>query len=245
MSRAARVGYALAALLTAAVFALLGTWQLGRGLAKQDRLEREASALKVATPAELALEAARQDAVETVTRVAGAARYVQPLLLLDNQQRQGKVGLRVYAQAVQDATPNAPRLLVDLGWVPLPPDRRLPALSLPEGERAVQGMLVPWPGQGLRLAPTPWPSVPTQPVLLNTLDRADIEHALGVTLASRVLRLAPEADHGYARDLEALPNTLPPERHFGYSAQWFGLAATVIVVYVVLSWRARRRVPSQ
>jgi cytochrome oxidase assembly protein ShyY1 len=33
---------------------------------------------------------------------------------------------------------------------------------------------------------------------------------------------------------------LPPERHRAYAVQWFGLAATVLVIYLTLAWRALR-----
>ena len=72
---------------------------------------------------------------------------------------------------------------------------------------------------------------------------SDIQTALGLRLAPRVLRLAPEADHGYERDLDALPNTLPPQRHYGYAVQWYALALTVVVTCFVLRRRARRLAP--
>jgi surfeit locus 1 family protein len=243
MSRAARIGYGLAALLATGSFATLGTWQVGRGLAKEDRLQREALALARESAAELTHEATRSDETSAVTRVEGRGHYEAPLLLLDNQQRRGKVGVRVYAIALPDGDKGERRVLVDLGWVAMPPDRRLPSLELPRGERHLNGLLLPWPGQGLRLAPTPWPDSRGEPVLLNTLDRDDIQTALGLRLAPRVLRLAPEADHGYERDLDALPNTLPPQRHYGYAVQWYALALTVVVTCFVLRRRARRPAP--
>jgi surfeit locus 1 family protein len=236
VSRAARIGYALAALCGVALFTLLGTWQLGRGLAKQERIAQQAVALDTQAPSDLVQEAWNEAALDRIDSVVGRDRFRAPLLLLDNQQRGGRVGVRVYALTA--TTP----VLVDLGWVPWSGQRTLPSLSLPEGERELRGLLAPWPGQGLRLAATPWPEQRDAPVLLTTLDRADIEAALGVRLAPRVLRLAPDLDYGYARDLDPLPNTLPPERHFGYAAQWYGLAATVAVIYFLLARRTRRRV---
>ncbi len=65
--------------------------------------------------------------------------------------------------------------------------------------------------------------------------------ALGLSsLAPRVLKLDPDLPLGYARDLDILPNTLPPERHIGYAVQWFGLAGAVFVTALVLTWRSRR-----
>jgi cytochrome oxidase assembly protein ShyY1 len=63
-------------------------------------------------------------------------------------------------------------------------------------------------------------------------------------LAPRVLKLdpaqrLPAGAPAYARNLDILPNTLPPQRHLGYAVQWFGLAATVLVTALVLTFRKR------
>jgi surfeit locus 1 family protein len=232
----ARIGWLVVAVLGIGAFASLGSWQWQRGVEKRARLAQQATALAQAEP--LALAAALQ-AAAAVQQVEGRGRFAPRLLLLDNQQRQGKVGLRVYGLAEVEGA--APRLLVDLGWVAMPPERVPPALVPPAGERVLAGLLAAWPGQGLRLADNQWPEEASTPVLLGYLDRGEIERAFGVPLAPGVLRLSPQLDYGYPRDLELLPNTLPPERHFGYAVQWFALAATVAAVYLLLSWRARRR----
>ncbi|MGH8031146.1 MAG: SURF1 family cytochrome oxidase biogenesis protein, partial [Luteimonas sp.] len=56
-------------------------------------------------------------------------------------------------------------------------------------------------------------------------------------LAPRVLKLDPASPLGYARDLDILPNTLPPERHLGYALQWFAMAAAVFAIAALLSFR--------
>jgi cytochrome oxidase assembly protein ShyY1 len=56
-----------------------------------------------------------------------------------------------------------------------------------------------------------------------------------------VLKLDPAIPLGYARDLDVLPNTLPPERHLGYAVQWFGLALAVLATALVLTFRKPRR----
>src|SRR3546814_3794695 len=45
---------------------------------------------------------------------------------------------------------------------------------------------------------------------------------------------------GYARDLDVLPNTLPPERHLGYAVQWFALALAVLAIAALLTFRKRK-----
>ena len=61
------------------------------------------------------------------------------------------------------------------------------------------------------------------------------------TLAPRVLKLDPALPIGYTRDLDILPNTLPPERHLGYAVQWFGLALAVFITALLLTLRTRRQ----
>ena len=73
------------------------------------------------------------------------------------------------------------------------------------------------------------------PLDARTLARLAARHA------GRVLRLDPALPFGHARDLDLLPNTLPPARHLGYAVQWFAMALAVLVIAAVLQWRTRRR----
>jgi cytochrome oxidase assembly protein ShyY1 len=238
LSRRAGLGYAVSALICAALFAALGSWQLQRGRDKEARLAEQNAALMHAHVA--LADVLEEDADATpIQRVRGHGRFLQPLLLLDHQQRQGRVGIRAYGVAAVEGGES--HVLVDLGWLPLPPDRTLPQPAAPNGLRTLDGLRVPWPGQGLRLRPNAWSDAVSGPRLLTYLDRHEIEAAFGLSLASGVLRLDPGTGYGHERDLQLLPNTLPPERHYGYALQWFALSTTVIVVYVVLTWRRLRR----
>src|SRR5690606_24718481 len=120
-----------------------------------------------------------------------------------------------------------------------PGDRRLPGVPAPALER-VSGLLLPPPSPGLAA-----PAVEKQAdgtLLLVALDPEAVAAALGLpALAPRVLRLDPDLPAGYARDLDLLPNTLPPERHLGYAVQWFALALAVLAIATLLSLRQRRR----
>ena len=76
--------------------------------------------------------------------------------------------------------------------------------------------------------------------LLTRMDLAALSTALNLDLAPRVLRLDPALPIGYARDLDVLPNTLPPERHRGYALQWYSLAVAVIIIALILTFRRPR-----
>ncbi len=235
MKRKARILWAVPALALACGFAALGFWQQSRGEHKREWQAAWQSAL-AAAPVAFSQAANRTQAAPPL-RVEGELRFrKRPVLLLDNQQLDGRVGVRAYALA--DAQDLALPLLVELGWLPMPAERTLPQVAVPDGNVQLSGVLMPSPGQGIALAANPWPSaLDEKPVLLTTLSHAEIQTAIGGKLLPGVLRPDPQMALGYTRDTQLLPNTLPPERHFGYAVQWWGLSATVLVVYLVLALR--------
>lgn len=232
----ARLSLTIAALCLALAFATLGRWQWQRGEEKAALLAAWNAAL---TAPDSALDKAVAATGNLPQRVRGEGRFHGPWILLDNQRHQGVVGLRVYRAL--EVCCEGHNVLVDLGWRPWEEGRRAPApVELPD-PADVAGLLVPWPGQGIALGQTDWTASTDNAVLLLRIERAELEQHLGLKLAPRVLRLDPGADFGFARDLEALPNTLPPERHRGYAVQWFALSLTVLIVTAVLLWRSLRR----
>ncbi|WP_184621915.1 SURF1 family protein [Xanthomonas sp. 3058] len=228
------LGWCLA-LLVSAGFVALGQWQLQRMHSKQALLERAAHVREMpltlvqalATPHELAW-------------VSGRVRFLPQQVLLDNQLHAGRAGVRIYQLAAVEGASAA--LLVDLGWLPLPANRQLPAIAPLVGTAAVQGLLSAPPSAGLAIGPALAPATAPHSWLATRLEVTALRSALGGRdISSQVLRLDPALPVGYARDLEMLPNTLPPARHLGYAVQWFGLAAAVLATATLLTWRARRR----
>lgn len=228
------------ALVVAAVFARLGVWQMERAGEKRSMLARSAAALatRVAHPAAVAADPRRAGEYDWV---AVRGRFTDaPTVWLDNQQRDGVVGVRAYRVfAPRDGVP----LLVDLGWTALPPDRTLPAQVPGLARAALAGLLLPPPGRGLDVG---GPALQRDGTLLATgIDLAALRATLRLPdLAPRVLRPDPDPALGFARDFDILPNTLPPERHLGYAVQWFALAAAVLGTALLLTWRARRAATS-
>lgn len=224
----------LLALAVAGGFALLGQWQLQRMHEKQALLAQAAQVRLRTLPLDEAL------------RHPGALHWVRgeieldaPRILLDNQMREGRAGVRVYQPA---RTAQGARLLVDLGWLALPADRRLPSIAPVTGRHRVEGLLAPPPSAGLALGPPLARAEVADTWLATRLEPAAVAQALQVRdISSQVLRLDPALPLGYARDLDMLPNTLPPARHMAYAVQWFGLALAVIATAALLEIRGRRR----
>jgi surfeit locus 1 family protein len=229
------------ALCTIALFARLGFWQLGRADEKRAMLANAERVLSERRPQPLSVLAnERQESAYDWLEVRG--RFADaPAVLLDNQQRAGKVGVRAYRVfAIDGGVP----VLVELGWVALPGNRVLPHVPRDADRTALTGLLLPPPGKGLNLGPAA--AQPNGDLLATSLDIPTLRSELRLpTLASRVLRPVPEAGFGFERDFEILPNTLPPERHLGYAVQWFALAAAVLFTALLLQWRARARKPAK
>lgn len=223
----------LLALAVAACFVMLGRWQLQRMHDKQALLA-QASQVRL-HPQALDTALGRPDVLQWVT---GEVELQPQQVLLDNQMREGRAGVRVY----QPARSSGGRwLLLDLGWWPLPPDRQLPALVPITGRQPVRGLLAPPPSSGLLLGPALTATAQPSTWLATRLDTKAIAAALGRRdISSQVLRLDPALPLGYPRDLDILPNTLPPARHLAYAVQWFGLALAVLVTAALLEWRRRR-----
>lgn len=231
------LGWTLA-LAAIALFANLGLWQARRAVEKQAMLDAAARVLGERAPQPLS-RAADPARVHAYDWAAGSGRFDERgALLLDNQQRGGRAGVRVYRIFLPRG--GAP-LLVDLGWLPLGGERKLPSVPRPEGELALRGLLSAPPSVGIALGPgigregENW--------LLTRVDTRAIAAATGlpVALAPRVLRLDPALKLGFERDLELLSNTLPPDKHRGYSLQWFALAAAVLATALILTFRRPRR----
>lgn len=236
------LGWSLA-LLAMAAFAGLGRWQLGRMHEKQAMLEAVQAALarREAHPLVLADDPARRESYDWA---AGRGRFADaPAILLDNQSRGQRPGVRAYRLFLPDPAPHAAApLLVELGWLPLPGDRRMPAVAPVPGERRIAGLLMPPPSGGLGEAAVQVQADGT--IVATALDAPALPGLLRQPrLPPRVLRLDPTDPLGYARDLDILPNTLPPQRHLGYAVQWFALAAAVLATALLLSFRHRFRRP--
>lgn len=237
------VGWSLAVLAMVA-FASLGLWQSRRAVEKQAMLDAAAQVLAQHQPVSLlqASEPARARNYDWAVGT-GAFSNAQPLLL-DNQMRAGRAGVRVYRIFYPDSplsyTFAGNALLIDMGWLPLAGDRTLPKVSFPVSNRIqVRGLLAPPPSTGLALGA----GIARQEDvwLLTRIDLAAIGQVVNgarrLTLAPRVLRLDPSMPLGFERDLDVLPNTLPPERHRAYAWQWFALALAVLVTALILTFR--------
>lgn len=232
--REAAVGWAAAVVMTS-LFCGLGVWQLWRMqykaalLTQAERVGRAKAVVALAAAADPAR-------MRNYDWAAGRGRFADlPPVRLDNQPRRKQAGMRVYRLFLPE---RGRPLLVELGWQPLGRTRARPppVAAIPRGQVRVAGLLAPPPSRGLAAAALE--TAADGSLIVTGLDAPELPGALHqARLPPRILRLDPALPFGHARDLEILPNTLSPERHLGYAVQWFGLAATVLVVALLLTFR--------
>lgn len=229
------LGLTLLLLALAAAFARLGYWQLQRMDEKAQLFERFEQA-----PALALDEAARRG--ERFARVSARGAFdTRRHVLLDNRMHRGRAGVHVLTPF---RTTEGAVVLVNRGWLPLAPDRRvLPDVPTDGAAREIAGRLNvlasagPRLGEPDRLGPDDWPQ------LVTYLDQAPVEAALGTVVLPWVVQLDVDQPDGFAaRDWR--PATMEPATHGAYAAQWFGLAAAAVVIWLLLGLRRGAKPPA-
>lgn len=217
----------------------LGYWQADRASQKQALLEDYQNAGSNAhTPAltDLSLEQMRL-AQYLPVRVRG--RFEQGVrVLLDNRSHGGRLGFHALGIVKLDRTfgsdANAPRhVLVNLGWVPLDGSRDvLPRVDVPAGVVEFGVKLKPIERTWFHLGGLDIRENGT--ILMPTLEQDLLEEWLGYRVLPVMGLLGPKEDFGYVRQWRAY-HGIPPVRHRAYAFQWFSLAATLVVIFLVVS----------
>jgi len=239
MSKSARRRFWFLTLLAAGVIALfcrLALWQYHRAHEREIRIAAARAA--VSSPATRLGAAPAESPLFAHVYADGRYDGRHQILLQERPQPHGQ------AVGVEILTPlrlaSGATLLVNRGWVPADAEGRTRAdLTPPAGRVRVSGYLAGLTRPGLRLPPSATHSK-TWPRRLLYPGWKTLGKLYGRPLIRRILLLGPNAAGGYARDWRLKPEHGPAE-NYGYMAQWLGLAATVLVVWVLLTLRARRR----
>lgn len=210
----------------------LGQWQVDRA---QEKIELEAAFASAGT-----LQVLPEDAnIREFTRfelrgTLDAGKHI----LLDNQVWRGRAGVHVLTPFRE--AQSGRWLLVNRGWLPLGQDRsQLPKVSAPEGQIRFAGQARPYPVGGVRLGEPEqlqkdeWPQLVTYP------DHEKFSNALGLPLSRWLLYMDPESAHGFeGRDWKV--TRMGPDKHRGYALQWFALATTAGIAWIVLGVKRAR-----
>lgn len=224
--------WTLLAALGVALFVSLGRWQLHRAEEKRALFAGFAAGSGAAV-----MLPENYRPIERYQRVTASGHYDSSRqFLLDNMTRDGVPGFHVLTPLVQY---DSRVVLVDRGFMPLAGSRSdLPDLRVDERQRTVTGRADNLPQAAVSLAAPPatgWPRIVSFPRM------PEVAEALSAQAYPQVVLLDADLPDGYLRDWR--PPGMAPDRHVAYAVQWFGLAATVLVTWVVLSFKARESAP--
>lgn len=228
-----RPGLLLATLVAFAILIGLGVWQLERRAWKDALIERvEAARTAPARPVATLLAEADPRALDYRNASAlcpglAAARFVELYDVVD-----GRGGWRLISACPVEGD-RYDAVLVDRGFATLDVETR-PAVAVDDSPVQVAGPLRTAEAGGF-LTP------PARDGRWYNRDIAGMAAALGVARPAPVL-LTASAPVPSGAGLRAAPlPTEIPNRHLEYALTWFGLAATLVAVYLALVLRSPAR----
>lgn len=222
-------GLTIASLVVLGVLIALGTWQVERMQWKRGLIAERAQRL-AAPPLNLPSVVPIPAALE-FRRVQVQGRFLHDReLYLGNRPRNSQAGYHVVTPLLRA---DGSAVLVDRGWVPL--DRKLPesrAAGQFDGQVVVQGIA--------RLPREPGYFTPKNQVEGNFWFTMDLpEMATAARLPSVLpiyIEAGPQANPG-GLPIGGQTDATLPDNHLVYAVTWYALAAALVVVYVLRSFK--------
>lgn len=226
----------LVTILLLGILLSLGFWQLDRAeqkrqmIAAYDAQGRERSRLLLKAATRIGPEFEFRSA-QTAGRYDGAHQF-----LLDNRTHNGQAGYEVITPLL---TGEGGAILVDRGWIPLGESRdRLPSVAVDDGPRLLTGRIKLPPSRVFTLGEeqprSEWP------YRVQRVDAERFARELGYPVSGYTLLLDADVADGYVRDWKPVQG-FGPERNVGYAVQWFGLAAALLAIFLVVNLRKANR----
>lgn len=224
----------IAAALAVVLGLSLGRWQLDRAGQKR-ALEAQLAAAESGAP--LLLGPADRPANLDYRRVIVRGEFKPAwTVYLDNRPYKGRAGL--YVVTPLRIAGSERHVLVARGWLPRDPrDRaRIQTFATPAGPVEVQGMARRDAGQLLQLGQ----AEPAQPgAIMQNLDIGGFAGASGLDLHGFIVEQANAMDDGLLRDWPRPAAGV--DKHLGYAFQWFALAATAFLFFIITGIKIGRK----
>lgn len=207
----------------------LGIWQLQRAEEKKQILA-ENEIRKSSPPQELTLPI--NDAANfRFKKITLQGKYLSSKqFLLDNQVMDHQAGYNVLTPFVIQG--NDAVVLVDRGWISVGQSRdELPDIKVTEISRSIIGSVYAPYGKPFHLGSID-NGVTTWPRLIQYLDFKELSTLLKLDLLPITVRLDSNQEDGYKTTWPDI--AFSPNRHLAYAVQWFALAATLLIIFIVL-----------
>lgn len=232
-------------LVSVGILIKLGLWQLDRGNEKL-RYEQQLSqrAVQPPKPLDTVLNGWREASVgtqqpmppSTLNGLKADVELVKPsglILLLDNQINQGTVGYVIYMLGDVQTRDGRKQLLIDLGFVAASNDRReLPqigkiALPIEMSGRLYTRSVNPL-SQELGLENT-------TPKRIQNINIEALSQYIGQEVLPFIFQ--PQSLDSWPYEMLWRPTAMKSEKHFGYSFQWFVMAAVLLSLMLLIGFK--------
>ena len=228
-----RPGPALVILPMLVALVGLGLWQLDRGGEKAaliDRIESRIVAAPVAMPASV-VDPAEWDYRRVVVR--GTFLHEREMYLTGRTHR-GRVGVDVVVPLrLSELGDGYRHVLVNRGWVPTAgPGFATQAFARPDGDVVLTGVLRLPSERG-------WMQPENEPANNRWfwIDLPAMAEAAGLPEAAPLLLEVAAGQHAGDYPVGGRTRIDLPDNHLQYAITWFGLAAALLVIYVIFQRR--------
>ena len=227
----------IAAIVAVAIGISLGNWQLGRANHKE-ALQATIDQRQKAPPIDLnntqSLTAGQEGEFHQV--VARGEFIKDWTIFLDNRPNKGVSGFYVITPLKLEGSDQY--VLVARGWHPRDPrDRqRLPSVPTPEGQIEVRGVLRQSAARVLQLGEE---SKIVPGAIVQNLNLEKFAQASQMPLFPLIIEQTNPMPDNLERDWPQ--PTTGVDKHLGYAFQWYGLAATAFIFFVVTGIRRGAR----
>ena len=206
----------------------LGYWQISRGFEK--KAIWEAYSINKTLPPILEKELSlykKEDLFYRSIVIQGS--YINDSFLLDNRVYRSKKGYEIFTPFKSE---DQAVYLVNRGWTNNYSDHPFKA---PEGRHLIEGIISPFNKYGLNLS-----KVETEksfPVVVQELTHSSASKLLGnnLSIEKTVIQLSA-ASKGSFEPIWG-PTELKAPRHWGYAAQWLGLALVLVILYFYYGYK--------
>lgn len=221
----------IAAAIAVAIGISLGQWQTRRA-AEKEAIEAKLSARQSAAPVVVGKAVLAPEEVE-FRRVSVKGAFVRDWpVYLDNRPYKGVAGFHVlmpFKIAGSDM-----HVLILRGWIPrnISDRTRLPPLSTPSGLSEIDGVATQHAGRVLQLGRA-------EPLhagaIVQNVGIAEFAQASKLALQPFMIEQLTDTQDGLVRDWPR-PST-GIDKHRGYAFQWYALAASAFIFFVVTGLR--------
>lgn len=206
----------------------LGVWQLLRGEEKK-QIQQEIEHRKNSEPIAFSFPITDPASLR-FQRFRVQGKFISnKQFILDNRYSNHQVGFNIITPFKLLDSDKV--VLVDRGWLPLKgPRDQLPNIEVEENLRTLVGAAyVPY-GKAFSLGAID--SSITWPRLIQYLDFKQLGTRLGYEVLPLTLRMQAEQPDTYKAQWVTIASS--PNRNWGYAVQWFAMALTVLIIFLVM-----------